>query len=676
MSQKSIAENRLTRRTPHAAHSVPFAGLRFAIYARRSTLDARHEDHKSVARQVEQATRYVEARGGEVLRDHCYVDDDASGAEFKARAGLLRFLDALKNGRPFNAVVMSEESRLGREQVETAYVFKQIRDAGLRIFFYMTDQEARLDSALEKIMSSLTLFGAELEREKARQRARDAAERKARQGLVTGGEPYGYENVRYQAGREVPRGHPHDYVKRRIRPDEAEVVRGIFRMYTAGWGFVKIAKAMNGVPEYAEQTREFFGGQRVPPPRNRTGSWAPTAIREMLHRPLYHGEILWGRTTHTDRDGRAGIRMDRPEEKWLTIPAPELKIVPDDLWEAVQQRLKLQNEKFVRDCRGKLWGKPDRRQEGRYLLTGLARCGVCGWNLGVIGGRRRAYGCIHAHKRGACANDLSQPVDLVDAAFLDALEREALTPERFCRALEYGVERVRDELAQQPDRRPALEREKAALARRIGRMVEAIGDGRGPAALVQEIAKGEARIKEIEAGMARLAAVPALDELNLKRIERDVEGQLARFADLLKGNIPRARQALKQLLVDRVEFTPGDLGDGRRTYQFQGELAYGAVLREVVYMEQIPLGIRTRVIGRGIWKVIGEKTSLDGLLLECKVILQRRPVGEVFRCTVRVTPPPALFASTEFLSPGSVPSAFVSTPPASKWADRTALASQ
>ncbi len=59
-------------------------------------------------------------------------------------------------------------------------------------------------------------------------------------------------------------------------------------------------------------------------------------------------------------------------------------------------------------------------------------------------------------------------------------------------------------------------------------------------------------------------------------------GQLSRFGDLLRGNVPRARQALKKLLVDRVEFAPVDAGGGRRTYAFTGELAYGALLCEAI----------------------------------------------------------------------------------------------
>lgn len=133
------------------SESQEFSGLRFAVYARKSTDDARHEDRKSVARQIAQVRAYVEARGGEVLADHLHQDDAVSRAEFKHRAGLLRLIEALKNGKPFNAVVMSEESRLGREQVETAYILKQITDAGVRVFCYMDDREAKLDSAMDKI---------------------------------------------------------------------------------------------------------------------------------------------------------------------------------------------------------------------------------------------------------------------------------------------------------------------------------------------------------------------------------------------------------------------------------------------------------------------------------------------------------------------------------------------
>jgi hypothetical protein len=46
-----------------------------------------------------------------------------SGAEFVKRPGFLRPMNALKP-RPLQVLVMSAESRLGREQIETAYAPK------------------------------------------------------------------------------------------------------------------------------------------------------------------------------------------------------------------------------------------------------------------------------------------------------------------------------------------------------------------------------------------------------------------------------------------------------------------------------------------------------------------------------------------------------------------------
>lgn len=59
-------------------------------------------------------------------------------------------MTALKPKPPFQALIMSEESRLGREQIETSYALKQILDAGVRVFFYLEDRERVLESATDK----------------------------------------------------------------------------------------------------------------------------------------------------------------------------------------------------------------------------------------------------------------------------------------------------------------------------------------------------------------------------------------------------------------------------------------------------------------------------------------------------------------------------------------------
>jgi DNA invertase Pin-like site-specific DNA recombinase len=83
-------------------------------------------------------------------------DDGISGAEFAKRPGLVRLINALTPRPPFQVLVMSEESRLGREQIETAYLLKQLITAGVRVVYYLEDRERTLDSPTEKLLRSVS----------------------------------------------------------------------------------------------------------------------------------------------------------------------------------------------------------------------------------------------------------------------------------------------------------------------------------------------------------------------------------------------------------------------------------------------------------------------------------------------------------------------------------------
>src|SRR5262249_49923388 len=142
--------------------------------------------------------------GWTVDEAHIYVDDGISGAEFAARPGFVRLMAGLKPHAPFGVLVMSEVSRLGREQIETAYALKQLSVAGVRCFSYLENREIALDSALDKFLLGAVTFAADLEREKARQRTSDALLRKAKAGHVTGGRVFGFDNVCSSCGRAIP----------------------------------------------------------------------------------------------------------------------------------------------------------------------------------------------------------------------------------------------------------------------------------------------------------------------------------------------------------------------------------------------------------------------------------------------------------------------------------------
>src|SRR6187401_769768 len=113
-----------------------------ALYCRKSTDQSGvSDDQKSCARQAEHARAYAARKGWVVVDEHIYVDDNASGAEFASRPGYMRLLNALKPRAPFGVLIVSELSRLGREQLETGYAVKQLSQAGVRIVSYLEDRE-------------------------------------------------------------------------------------------------------------------------------------------------------------------------------------------------------------------------------------------------------------------------------------------------------------------------------------------------------------------------------------------------------------------------------------------------------------------------------------------------------------------------------------------------------
>ena len=144
-----------------------------AIYARKSTeQNGVADEAKSVTRQVENARAYAAAKGWTVNEHLVFVDDGVSGAEFERRPGFQRLMNALAPRPAFQVLVISEESRLGREAIETSYALKQIITAGVRVFVYLEDRERTLDSPIENIVLSLITFADELERERSWQRVR------------------------------------------------------------------------------------------------------------------------------------------------------------------------------------------------------------------------------------------------------------------------------------------------------------------------------------------------------------------------------------------------------------------------------------------------------------------------------------------------------------------------
>ena len=148
-------------------------------------------------------------------------------------------LNAIKPRALFDVLVVAALDRPGREQLETGYALKQLSQAGVAVWAYLDDKKILLDTPTDKFLMSAMSFAAEVEREKARQPVSDAMARKARQGFVTGGRLYGFDNVIVTdaAGKS--------HTDRTINTPEAAIVCEIFQRCADGEGVKNIAKALN-----------------------------------------------------------------------------------------------------------------------------------------------------------------------------------------------------------------------------------------------------------------------------------------------------------------------------------------------------------------------------------------------------------------------------------------------
>ena len=555
-----------------------------AIYARKSTAqDDVDDDQKSVQQQIDNARAFAASKGWTVAEGHIYCDDAISGAETRRLVNRQRLLDAAASGRPpFGVVIMRDSSRFSREDGDEAFMELKRLARHVEIWFYQDAAQFTFGTLSANVVGFIK---AEMNAEYRRQSSKLGQEshlRKAKAGHVTGGRVFGYDNVCSACGRAIPPGGLRcckpAHVERRINEGQAAVVRRIFELSGSGWGYSRITKHLNAKQAPAPR-----------PQQDRPAGWSPSTIYEVLHRDVYRGHLVWNKTRKRDAAGRTAVTA-RPESEWLRSDRPELRIVSDDLWNAVHARLGARRQ-FVRGQAV----RPGRDIESKYLLSGFARCGTCGGAMVAMSRRRTGqpralfYGCSAHQKRGplVCDNALVLPIDRVNDAVLTALVRKVLRPAVAMAIMDEVFKALR------PTARAAsvvsLKSELRVLDAKIANLTAAIEQG---AAVGPIVAKLQERQAEREALLTTLGAAQASEQLQVDRqtIERKVLAQLATWRTQLTTD---ARQALREVLSGPVRLTPTG-----EQYHFEGNTTTGSFIAGLIgafNLYGVPSGIRDKV---------------------------------------------------------------------------------
>jgi DNA invertase Pin-like site-specific DNA recombinase len=504
-----------------------------AIYARKSTEQDGHAvEARSVARQVEGARAFIELKGWTLDEAHVYKDDGKSGALFLGRPEFQRMLRDAEAGA-FKTLVIYDLDRFGRAAHKTMVALNTLADLGVAVYDYSTGQAIDLDSFEGGMTTSMRALVAQYHRDQVRKHTKDAMIRKAKAGHVTGGRVFGYDNDRISKNQ----------VERRVNEKEAAVVREIYERFAAGDGARSIARALNLA--------------KVPTPRAQSGrphGWSAPTIRAVLERPLYRGEVVWGKSAKAygrelgpkRTQNREKGQIPQPESSWVRMDVPELRIIDPGLAERVDTRRENRKARYLAAL--KKHGRMPQRAHGKYLLSGgMLICPTCHAHFearmtpwrGLTGG---VYICsTHRRKPGVCVNRLTLPMAETDDMILSMVEGEVLGTHVINRLLELVDTGAEHEVAR-------LEADRDRLQKEIENLVRSIALGVAKSTVASAIRERETEMARVQVALnTPRPEAPDLDMLRLALEQRSEEWKRDLRAE------PKVARMLLRRLIGPIE---------------------------------------------------------------------------------------------------------------------------
>lgn len=507
---------------------------RVALYARYSSdtqSPAFIDDQFRICR--EQATREGWTIAG------TYHDAAISGASMILRPGIQRLLADARAGA-FNLVLAEALDRVSRDQADVATLFKHLRFAGLRIVTLAEGEISELHVGLKGTMNALFLKDLAAKTHRGLRGRVEA-------GKAGGGLCYGYRVVkRLDASGEPVRG------EREIVPEEAEIVRRIFRDFAAGISPRALARRLND--------------QGIPGPDGTL--WTDSTLRGhakrgtgFLNNELYIGRLVWNRQRYV-KDPTTGKRVSRinSPEAWIVSEVPELRIVDEALWQAAKARqdaLTIEHATVIAAVRASFAARRanplNATHRPRSLLSGLLVCGCCNGPYALRGQDR--YGCSNHIMNGSCGNSRTIARAALEERVLAGLKDRLMAPEIAAEAVRAYAEETN---RLNRDRRACGEaerRELDKLGRSIKEIVTLIEEGAGSRALLARLSELEAREDELN---ARLAQAPVgIPDIH-PNIADIYARKVARLADALQHADERdeAADAIRGL-IEKITLSPG-----------------------------------------------------------------------------------------------------------------------
>jgi septal ring factor EnvC (AmiA/AmiB activator) len=168
------------------------------------------------------------------------------------------------------------------------------------------------------------------------------------------------------------------------------------------------------------------------------------------------------------------------------------------------------------------------------------------------------------HLRGkvVCANHEVMPMGATDHAVLTVIERDVLDPRVVERTIQKTLVLLQPTRTDRQDRRDQLHATLERIESELARLLEVIVAGAGDAStLAKAIRERERQKTRLEAELAALERHGKEEGIDGGLVERKMRARLGDWQALSQRHVADARQVLRDILNDRLVFTPKQIND-------------------------------------------------------------------------------------------------------------------
>jgi len=357
--------------------------LRVAAYCRVSTKLEQQEG--SYEAQISYYTEKINSNSNWKLAG-IYADDGISATNTKKRDDFNAMIEDCMAGK-IDMIITKSVSRFARNTVDSLQTIRKLKEKNIAILFEKEGVNT-LEGSGELLITILS--------SQAQEESRNISEN-TRWGIVRR-----YENGIISVNHKKFMGYTKDKKSGElvVVPEQAEIVRRIFRMYLEGSSILEITRALE-----EDKIKTVTGKD----------TWHPGVIERMLINEKYMGDALMQKTYTVDFLTKKRVKNDGIVPQYYIEDNHEA-IIPKEIFYKVQEekaRRASLNKSAVTRKANKL-KKEKSKFSSKYALTEILVCAECGHSYrrqtwSKYGQKSAVWRCENRLKNGVKATCKNSP---------------------------------------------------------------------------------------------------------------------------------------------------------------------------------------------------------------------------------------------------------------------------